>query len=109
MLYRSAYADRTKAWCEQNNHQVVSSVAGESWPMEPEEVRNQFNEWAKIERSNHQAAHPEYKFSPSKATNKRRKDDDTDDEEPSELGDPDDEYRGGRSVRQRRQQAAEPA
>lgn len=108
MLYRSCYAERTKQWCTQNNHQVVSSVSGESWPMEPPEVREQFNEWAKIERANHAAAHPDYKFSPSKATNKRRKDDDSDDDEPSELGDPDDEYRGGRNVRQRRQQTREP-
>lgn len=74
--------------------------------MEPEEVRNQFNEWAKIERDNHAKAHPDYKFSPSKATNKRRKGDITDDEEEvSDVdGDPDGEYRaGGRNVRQRRQ------
>jgi len=106
MLYRSAYAERTKQWCLQNNHQVVSSVAGESWPMEPQEVRDQFNEWAKIERANHAAAHPEYKFSPSKSTNKRRKDEYTDcEEDASDLdGDPDSEYRvSGRSVRQRRQ------
>ena len=106
MLYRSAYAERTKQWCLQNNHQVVSSVSGESWPMEPEEVRNQFNEWAKIERDNHAKAHPDYKFSPSKATNKRRKGEFTDDEDDaSELdGDPDGEYRAGvRNVRQRRQ------
>ncbi|KAK3698477.1 hypothetical protein LTR37_016948 [Vermiconidia calcicola] len=108
MLYRSCYAERTKQWCLQNNHQVVSSVSGESWPMEPEEVRNQFNEWAKIERANHQAAHPEYKFSPSKSTNKRRKSEMTDDED-DVVNDwernPDGEYRGagGRSVRQRRQ------
>ena len=104
MLYRSCYAERTKQWCTQNNHQVVSAVSGESWPMEPEEVRNQFNEWAKIERANHAAAHPEYKFSPSKAGNKRRKGEFTDDEEEgSEFErDPDGEYRGGRNVRQRR-------
>ncbi|KAK5134150.1 hypothetical protein LTR08_006925 [Meristemomyces frigidus] len=108
MLYRSAYADRTKAWCVQNNHQVVSSVSGESWPMEPQEVRDQFNEWSKIERANHAAAHPEYKFSPSKSTNKRRKGEMSEEEEEvSEVdGDPDGEYRagGGRSVRQRRAQ-----
>ncbi|KAK5123196.1 hypothetical protein LTR85_003395 [Meristemomyces frigidus] len=108
MLYRSAYAERTKAWCVQNNHQVVSSVSGESWPMEPQEVRDQFNEWAKLERANHAAAHPEYKFSPSKSTNKRRKGEASDDEDDvvSEAdGDPDGEYRAGsgRSVRQRRQ------
>jgi hypothetical protein len=75
--------------------------------MEPEEVRNQFNEWAKLERDNHAKAHPDYKFSPSKATNKRRKGEFSDDEDDaaSDLnGDPDGEYRGsGRSVRQRRQ------
>lgn len=104
MLYRSCYAERTKQWCTQNNHQVVSAVSGESWPMEPEEVRNQFNEWSKIERANHAAAHPEYKFSPSKAGSKRRKGEFTDDEEEgSDLDhNPDGEYRGGRNVRQRR-------
>ncbi|KAF2486897.1 hypothetical protein BDY17DRAFT_292316 [Neohortaea acidophila] len=109
MLYRSAYADRTKQWATQNNHQVVSSVAGESWPMEPEEVRNQFNEWARIERANHAAAHPEYKFSPSKATKKRKSEFSEDEDEASDVdGDPDGEYRaGGRSARQHRQR--EPA
>lgn len=105
MLYRSAYAERTKRWCTQNNHQIVSSVSGESWPMEPEEVRNQFDLWAKTERQHHHDAHPTYKFSPSKAANKRRKGEMSDDED-SDLDiarDPDGEYRGTRSVRQRRQ------
>lgn len=107
ILYRSAYSERTKAWCAQNNHQIVSSVSGESWPMEPDEIRNQFNEWAKIERQHHQEAHPNYKFSPSKSTNKRRKDEMSEDGEPSDLdGDPDGEYRGGRNVRQRRHDRA---
>lgn len=66
MLYRKAYQNRTKDWCLQNNHQVVSQVCGDSWPLEPEEVKEQFNEWARIERQNHQNAHPGYKFSPSK-------------------------------------------
>ncbi|KAA8908489.1 hypothetical protein FN846DRAFT_918562 [Sphaerosporella brunnea] len=82
MLYRSAFAERTKMWCLQNNHQVVSSVSGESWPLEPEEIRQKYNELARIERVNHQAAHPGYKFSPSKALNNRKRkgskpDDDT--------------------------------
>jgi hypothetical protein len=82
MLYRSAYAERTKQWCLQNNHQIVSSVSGESWPMEPPEVRELFNEYAKIERINHQNAHPTYKFSPSKAAApaRKRKRDFSDDE-----------------------------
>ena len=108
MLYRSAYAERTKAWCEQNNHQVVSSVAGESWPMEPEEVRNQFNEWAKIERANHQAAHPEYKFSPSKSTKKRKGEFSDDEDDGTDVDrDPDGEYRGGGSGRRVRQRGAQ--
>lgn len=104
MLYRSAYKDRTKQWCSQNNHQIISSVTGESWPMEPDEVRNQFDQWAKTERQHHQEAHPNYKFSPSKTTAKRRKGEfSEDEEEPSDLdGDPDGEYRTGRNVRQRR-------
>ncbi|TGZ76282.1 hypothetical protein EX30DRAFT_258356 [Ascodesmis nigricans] len=74
MLYRSAYAERTKFWCLQNNHQVVSSVSGASWPLEPPSIRDYYNELARIERINHQAAHPGYKFSPSKtpATKKRK-------------------------------------
>ncbi|KAF3238788.1 hypothetical protein TWF192_010253 [Orbilia oligospora] len=66
MLYRSAFAERTKQWCLQNNHQVVSSVSGASWPLEPTWIREKYNELARIERINHQAAHPGYKFSPSK-------------------------------------------
>jgi hypothetical protein len=75
MLYRKAYQNRTKDWCLQNNHQVVSQVCGDSWPLEPSEVKDQFSEWARIERVNHQNAHPGYKFSPSKprATTKSSK------------------------------------
>lgn len=112
MLYRSAYAERTKQWCTQNNHQVVSSVSGESWPMESQEVRDQFNQWAKTERENHQKAHPEYKFSPAKSTSKRKKGEYSDDEdEVSDLDErnPDGEYRGGRNIRQRRRAPQEAA
>jgi hypothetical protein len=89
MLYRSAFAERTKMWCLQNNHQVVSSVSGESWPLEPEEIRQKYNELARIERMNHQAAHPGYKFSPSKALNnrKRKGSNKPDDDAISELDD----------------------
>ena len=97
MLYRSAYAERTKIWCLQNNHQVVSSVSGESWPMEPPQIREQFNEYARIERDNHQKAHPGYKFSPSKAQNSARKrkgaNEDTDDDDASDQNDLDFDWR----------------
>jgi hypothetical protein len=73
MLYRSAYAERTKAWCAANNHQVVSSVSGVSWPMEPKEIRDFYNELANIERANHASTHPDYKFSPAKPGDRKRK------------------------------------
>ncbi|KZF26371.1 hypothetical protein L228DRAFT_279581 [Xylona heveae TC161] len=85
MLYRSAFAERTKQWCLQNNHQVVSSVSGESWPLEPPEVRDEYNEYAKVERINHQNAHPGYKFSPSKAQTNARKRKPTPDDEDEEM------------------------
>ncbi|RKF72529.1 putative hmg box protein [Golovinomyces cichoracearum] len=66
MLYRKAYQIRTKYWCSKNNHQVVSQVCGDSWPLEPESVKRMFADWAQIERNNHRKAHPDYKFSPNK-------------------------------------------
>lgn len=88
MLYRSAYAERAKSWCLQNNHQIVSSVAGESWPLEPAAIRELYNEYAKIERINHQNAHPTYKFSPSKtAVPARKRKSEWSDGEPSDLED----------------------
>jgi hypothetical protein len=66
MLYRKAYQQRAKEWASQHNHQVVSRVCGLSWPLEPEHVRQQFKSWADTERDNHQKAHPNYKFTPSK-------------------------------------------
>lgn len=81
--------------------------------MEPQEVRDRFNELAKIERDNHQAAHPEYKFSPSKPANKRRKDDDDDDDDGDEgdpdVNDPDGDYRAPRSAPRKRDAQQEAA
>lgn len=71
MLYRSAYSERTKFWCAQNNHQVVSTVSGQSWPLEPRPIRDQYAEYARIERENHAAANPTYRFRPHK--NKKTK------------------------------------
>ncbi|USP74454.1 uncharacterized protein yc1106_01728 [Curvularia clavata] len=88
MLYRSAFAERAKSWCLQNNHQIVSTVAGESWPLEPPEIRELYNEYAKLERINHQNAHPTYKFSPSKtAVPIKRRTEWSEDEEPSDSDD----------------------
>jgi hypothetical protein len=78
MLYRSAYAERVKQFCKENNHQVVSQVTGASWPLEPKEVRDLYEQYAITERDNHAAAHPNYKFAPNKATKRTRNDDDSD-------------------------------
>lgn len=100
MLYRKAYQNRAKNWCSQHNHQVVSQVCGDSWPLEPEHIRLQFNEWAKMERDNHQKAHPGYKFTPSKPQkSKLRKD--SEEPEPSEAGDFDWDSRPTGSTRDR--------
>lgn len=66
MLYRKCYQHRAKEIALNHNHQVVSSMCGEHWPIEPDHVKEKFNEWARMERINHQNAHPGYKFSPSK-------------------------------------------
>ena len=87
MLYRKAYQNRTKDWCLHNNHQVVSQVCGDSWPLEPEHVRIQFNEWATLERANHQLAHPGYKFTPAKPKNNPKKKDENENGEGSDHGD----------------------
>jgi hypothetical protein len=71
MLYRSAYSERTKAWCTANNHQVVSSVSGASWPLEPASVREFYNDLSKTERQRHAEAFPEYRFQPAKPGQKR--------------------------------------
>jgi hypothetical protein len=109
MLYRKAYQNRTKDWCLQNNHQVVSQVCGDSWPLEPESVREQFNEWSRIERENHQNAHPGYKFSPSKGTpiksSKRKVSEELDSEE-SDLDDFD--WERGSSKRHKKHQRSSP-
>ncbi|PQE06379.1 HMG box protein [Rutstroemia sp. NJR-2017a WRK4] len=99
MLYRKAYQNRAKHWCLGNNHQVVSQVCGDSWPLEPDEIREKYTELARVERINHQNAHPGYKFSPtkpgtSKNPNKRKMSEDLA-SDVSDLSDFD--WQGGRS------------
>lgn len=92
MLYRSAYAERTKTWCQKNNHQVVSSVLGASWPLETQEIKDLYIDYARIERENHASAHPGYKFTPlksQKAGRKRKEQpEEKSEDEPSDLSDP---------------------
>lgn len=108
MLYRSAYAERTKKWCDQNNHQIVSKVTGQSWKkLEPKEIKDYYDRLATIERENHQRAFPEYKFSPAKAIPKKKNPKRILDYPESAYSDsnddPDGEYRPGRQVRQAKQ------
>ncbi|KAL2865504.1 HMG-box domain-containing protein [Aspergillus lucknowensis] len=77
MLYRSAYADRTKAWFDQNNHQVVSEVTGDSWSHETPAIRQKYTRLASIEKQNHLLAHPGYKFTPAKDRRRRQGSDDS--------------------------------
>ncbi|KAH7160112.1 hypothetical protein B0J13DRAFT_519534 [Dactylonectria estremocensis] len=87
MLYRKAYQEVAKTQCTKNNHQHVSKVCGAGWALESAEVHEEFNEWARIERANHQQAHPGYKFTPSK-TRKGKRENETGDGG-SEADDPD--------------------
>ncbi|KAI8687927.1 HMG box domain-containing protein [Fusarium keratoplasticum] len=96
MLYRKAYQDVAKTQCAQNNHQHVSKVCGAGWPLEPPQVRQMFDGWAKVERINHQQAHPGYKFTPSKPRKTRRDEDGVDG-----FSDNDSDYGGARKSRTR--------
>ena len=42
MLYRLAYSERCKQGCKAYCHQAVSTVAGQSWPLEPKAIRDMF-------------------------------------------------------------------
>jgi hypothetical protein len=81
MLYRSAYAERVKQFCKENNHQIVSQVTGASWPLEPQTIRGHYESLAIQERDNHQRAFPDYKFAPNKGKKRGRDDDDDSDGE----------------------------
>lgn len=96
ILYRSAYAERARAFQKSANHQIVSSLAGESWAMEPLEVRQQYDTWAKRERDAHAAAFPEYKFQPQQnkgpARKRKGRGGDSDEEDDDEESDLDSDY-----------------
>ncbi|KAF4445069.1 hypothetical protein F53441_10993 [Fusarium austroafricanum] len=91
MLYRKAYQEVAKTQCTQNNHQHVSKVCGAAWVLEPARIKDNFDQWARIERVNHQRAHPGYKFTPSKPRKLRR-----DGDEVEDYSDNDSEWNGGR-------------
>lgn len=83
MLYRRAYKERIKRWGAQgDNNQLISSVAGISWNLEPRELKEFYAKIADIERKNHSKAFPDYKFTPNKSVKKRDRDDDMDESDP---------------------------
>ena len=78
--------------------------------MEPKEIRELYTEYARIERDNHQKAHPGYKFSPTKpgtAARKRKETSEEEDEE-SDLEAMDGEYMPAGRSRSRRPRQATP-
>jgi len=100
MLYRSAYKERIDAWtASANNYQVINSVAGESWAIESDEIKDFYTECAKVENANHQAAFPDYKYKPKKRSYSRVDDGDEEDDDVSEMVSltiSEDEYRPAR-------------
>ena len=104
MLYRSAYTERCRELEKSKNHQDISSIAGASWAIETPEIKNQFEEWAKVEREHHQKAFPDYKFQPQTQAAKERKRKRKSDETSEEASDPEDPsyYSGRGGVGQRR-------
>ncbi|KAH0046311.1 hypothetical protein KCU78_g101, partial [Aureobasidium melanogenum] len=66
LCYRAAYASRIKQWASEDSNQGVSRIAGASWKLEPDDVRNFYIQCAEIDRANHLKAFPSYKFDPKK-------------------------------------------
>lgn len=62
MLYRRAYTERIKRCSSRGSPQVVSSIAGKSWHMEPQQVHDEYQRLAQIERDGHAEAYPGYKL-----------------------------------------------
>lgn len=66
VCYRNAYAARIKQWASKDSHQDVSIIAGASWKIEPQSVREFYTNCAEIDRANHTEAFPDYKYAPTK-------------------------------------------
>lgn len=81
MLYRKAYQNRCKCWCVDNSNQAISQVSGSSWSLEPDWVKDQFQEWSRIETINHHNAFPEYKYRPRVHSLEKTISEDSDSEE----------------------------
>ncbi|KAI5242510.1 hypothetical protein E4T43_04709 [Aureobasidium subglaciale] len=65
MMYRAAYADRTKQFASSGSHRDVSRILGVSWKLESQDIIEHFNECSILDSENHQKAFPGYKYAPS--------------------------------------------
>jgi hypothetical protein len=66
MLYRSAYITVAKEHYPRSKQNDLSVIVATSWHKEDQELHELYEVYANIERCNHHAAYPEYKFSPKK-------------------------------------------
>ena len=109
MLYRSAWADRCKAFFDVTNHQLVSKIMGASWAMESANVKEHWTKLSGKESDNHKVHLPNYRYQPSKPATKMDNNDsgvedyDVDDE------DPDGSYMPPGNKRQTKIQPTKPA
>ena len=76
VCYRAAYADRIKQWASKDSHQDVSVIAGASWKIESQSVRKFYINCAEVDRNNHVATFPDYKYAPTKKPAPETDDDD---------------------------------
>ena len=68
MLYRKAASDRAKRYGSVENHQFISKITGASWRIELDEIKDRFNQFAELEKRNHAASFPKYKYSPNQSS-----------------------------------------
>lgn len=47
-----------------HSNSVMSNICGQSWALEPPEIKQLYSYYAEVERRNHSNAHPGYKISP---------------------------------------------
>ncbi|MCJ1357403.1 MAG: hypothetical protein MMC33_007399 [Icmadophila ericetorum] len=66
MLYRKAYAEAVAKYMNKNNHQAISKILGASWRLEPKNIKEIYQQYAEIDKANHQIAFPDYVFQPKK-------------------------------------------
>jgi hypothetical protein len=83
VCYRASYADRIKQWGSNDCYQNVSIIAGASWKLEPEHVRQFYINCAEIDKANTLKAFPSYKFAPKKKPSLESDDDDESDPRPN--------------------------